>query len=305
MSINNRIGVNAPMRILIIGSGLLGSRIIEIAKNRGYAVFASYNTIMPDIEGINFIQADISKKEDVKKLFEKSIPRKVIHTAAMTNVDQCEVDKKRAWDINVEGTKYIAEFCQKYDSQMIYISTDFVFDGKKGNYRETDEPNPISYYGLTKLEGENVLSEFDIEYGIARTSVIYGNHPYRFNFVSWVINELGKGKRINVVKDQYNSPTFANNLADVLLKMHENERYGLYHASGSERINRYDFAVKIADVFELDASLINPITSDKFLQKAKRPWDSSLNVTKIQRELGVKMLNIREGLIRMKEEVNK
>ncbi len=293
------------MRILIIGSGLLGGKVIEIAKNRGYEVFASYNTRRPDIEGVKFIRADISKKEEVKDLFEKSKPHKVIHTAAMTNVDQCEVEKKRAWDINVKGTGNIAEHSQKYGSQVIYVSTDFVFDGKKGDYRETDEPNPINYYGLTKLEGERVLMESEIEYGIARTSVIYGNHPYRFNFVSWVINELRKGKKINVVEDQYNSPTFANNLAEVLLKMHENERYGLYHVSGSERINRYDFAVKIADIFDLDAGLITPISSDELDQKAKRPWDSSLNVTKIQREPGVKMLNIEEGLMRMKEEVNK
>ena len=287
--------------MLIIGSGLLGNKIIEIAKGRGYKIFASYHTQKLNIEGCKFIKANISKKEEVENLFEKSNPEKVIHTAAMTNVDQCEIDKNEAWRINVDGTKHIAECCQKYDSKMVYVSTDFVFDGKKGNYKESDETNPINYYGLTKLEGEHVLGEFDIEYAIARTSVIYGLHPYKFNFATWVINELKARNEINVVKDQYNSPTFVDNLAEVILKIHENGNYDLYHVSGRERISRYDFARKTADIFDLDKNLINPITSKELSQKAKRPKDSSLDVTKIQKDLGVKMLNTTEGLMKMKE----
>lgn len=287
--------------MLIIGSGLLGSKIIEIAKDRGYEIFASYHTKKLNIEGCEFIKVNISKKEEVENLFRKSNPEKVIHTAAMTNVDQCETDKKEAWRINVDGTKHIVECCQKYDSKIVYVSTDFVFDGKKGKYRESDETNPINYYGLTKLEGEHALGESDTEYAIARTSVIYDLHPYKFNFATWVINELKVGNEINVVKDQYNSPTFVDNLAEVILKIHENQNYDLYHISGSERISRYDFARKIADIFDLNKDLINPITSDELNQKAKRPRDSSLDVTKTEKDLGVKMLNTKEGLMKMKE----
>jgi len=240
---------------------------------------------------------DITKKE-IFTYIKKVNPDAVIHCAAFTNVDGCEIQKEKAWEVNVTGTENVAKACQNIGAKMIYVSTDFVFDGKKGMYKETDETNPINYYGKTKLEGEKRVQEICKNYVIARTSVLYGWHE-RLNFVTWVIEQLKNKNKINIVTDQYTSPTFADNLAEVLLEVAEKDIQGLYHVAGSERISRYDFALKIADRFDLDKSLITPILSKELNQKAERPKDSSLCVEKIKNKVDTKLLNIEEGLERM------
>jgi dTDP-4-dehydrorhamnose reductase len=226
-------------------------------------------------------------------------PDYIVLTAAMTNVDRCESDPERAWKANALGPKKVALAAREAGSRLIHVSTDYVFDGEKGMYREDEATSPINCYGQSKLAGERFVLEICPNSVIARTSVLYGWNPARLNFVTWAMEEMKRGSRINIVTDQYNSPTLASSLAEVLFEIKDEQ--GIFHACGSERISRYDFTIKVAKAFGLDESLINPISSDQLSWKAKRPRDSSLDVSMISRL--VKPLNIEEGLRAMAEVV--
>jgi dTDP-4-dehydrorhamnose reductase len=228
----------------------------------------------------------------------------VIHAAAETNVDKCETQKEHAWNVNVEGTRNVAEACAEVNTKLIHISTDYVFDGEKGFYNEEDKPNPANYYGFTKLEGEKQVIECCKNYVILRTSVLYGCHPWKQNFATWIINKLKQQQEIAVVEDHYNTPTLADNLAEMAVEVTEKDLRGLYHTSGRERISRCEFAKQIAKTFNLNADLVKPVKmSESTAWIAKRPKDSSLNTGKIQKQLITKPLNIAEGLNKMKEEM--
>ena len=287
-------------RLLITGaSGLLGNKIVKLVK-KDYRAIPLHNTkpLYP-----NSLKLDVTNQKQVSDLFSRLKPKVVVHTAAETNVDKCETQKKLSWKINVDGTRNIAEACQKSGAKLLYISTDYVFNGKKGNYNEEDEPNPINYYGITKLEGEKQIISHCRNHVILRTSVLYGWHPWKQNFVTWIINTLKQNKELTVVEDHYNTPTLADNLAEMALETVQKDLQGLYHASGSERISRYEFAKQIAKIFNLNQSLIKPIKMSQLTAWiAKRPRDSSLNTDKIQKQLKTKPLNITEGLNRMKKE---
>jgi dTDP-4-dehydrorhamnose reductase len=285
-------------RLLVVGSGLLGNNLAKIAVNE-FTVFTTYNEHPLDIEGCKSYYLDIANRMDVATLIQKLNPSYIIHTAALTNVDHCERDKRLAWNINVEGTKHIAETARKMNAKLIYISTDYVFDGDKGMYKEDIPTNPIDFYGETKLEGEKVVKDLRLrDHIIVRPSVLYGWNPIKLNFVTWVMQELKKGKGINIVKDQLNTPTLADNLAELILELIERDETGIFHASGSERISRFDFAIKIAEIFNLNKDLIKPITSDQLNWIAKRPMDSSLDTSKISRI--EKPLNIEDALTKMR-----
>ncbi len=288
-------------KLLVTGaSGLLGNRIVELARNN-YAVIPIHKTkpLQP-----NSLKLDITNAEEVINLLGKLEPDVVIHSASETNVDKCEIEKEQAWKINVEGTRNIAEACQKVDAKLVFISTDYVFDGEKGLYNEEDNPNPINYYGLTKLEGEKQVTEHCKNYAILRTSVLYGGHRWKQNFATWVINQLKQGKEITIVDDHYNTPTLADNLAEMAIETVQRDLRGLYHASGRERISRYEFAKQIAKTFNLSSDLIKPVKMSQITAWiAKRPKDSSLNIGKIQKQLKTKPLNITEGLDKMREEM--
>jgi len=280
-------------------SGLLGNKIVELAKN-DYTVIPLHKT--KPLHS-NSLKLDITKAIEVLNLFSKLKPDAVIHTASETNVDKCEIQKDHALKVNVEGTRNVASACSKLGAKLIYISTDYVFDGEKGNYNEQDKPNPINYYGVTKLEGEKQVTQNCQKYFILRTSVLYGWHPWKQNFATWVINQLKQDKEITVVEDHYNTPTLADNLAEITLEAIQKDLQGLYHASGSERISRYAFAKQIAKAFNLDQNLVKPIKMSQLTAwVAKRPKDSSLNTDKIQKKLKTKPLNVTEGLNRMKKE---
>ena len=284
-------------RLLIVGSGLLGENLAKIAANE-FTTFTTYNDHPLDIEGCKSYYLNIINRGDVTTLVQKLKPDYIVHTAALTNVDACETHKEDAFKINVNGTKHIAEASKEINAKLVYVSTDYVFDGEKGMYKEDDPTNPIDYYGETKLEGENIVKDLR-EYIIDRPSVLYGWNSVRLNFVTWVIAELRKGNEINIVKDQFNTPTLADNLAELISELIERGESGLFHVCGSERINRYDFAIKIAAIFDLNKELIKPIASDQLNWIAKRPMDSSLDTSKISRIQ--KPLNIEEGLKRMKD----
>jgi len=285
-------------RILVTGaSGLLGSKIVKLAEHP-FEVIPTHNThsLFKDS-----VKMDITNCAEVLRAAVQTKPDSVVHVAAETNVDQCERNREEAWKINARGTKNVAMACSKIKAKLIYVSTDYVFDGKKGLYVESDEPNPVDYYGWTKLKGEEFVRENCQDYVIARTSVLYGWHPWKISFALWVIKSLKCREPVSVADDHYNSPTLADNLAEVLLKMAKTNLNGIFHTAGSERISRYEFAVKIAQKFDLDANMIKPVRmSELKMWVARRPRDSSLCINKAQNQLETKFLNVDESLEIMK-----
>jgi dTDP-4-dehydrorhamnose reductase len=216
-------------------------------------------------------------------------------------VDRCETNRELAWSINAEGTGNVAEACRKIGAKLIYVSTDYVFDGNKGMYKEEDEPKPVNYYGLSKLRGEELVKKTCDAFVVARTSVLYGWHPSKRNYATWIMDSLKNRKRINVVTDHYNSPTYADDLAETISRVIERDVNGILHVSGKDRVSRYDFAMEIAEVFGLDASLVTPVKmADLKAWVARRPRDSSLDVGKAENELGIRFPKVTESLIRMK-----
>ncbi len=288
-------------KLLITGaSGLLGNWTVALAE-KNYQVTP---TDVIDSPHPNALKADITDADAVKRLFLKVEPDVVIHTASETYVDRCETEKERAWKINVHGTRNIAEACAETNAKLICISTDYVFDGERGLYVEEDTPNPIDFYGLTKLEGERQAAKRVNNLAILRTSVLYGRHPTKQDFITWVINKLRQGQEITVVDDHFNSPTLAANLAEMALDVAARDLQGTFHTSGCERISRYDFARKAAEAFKLDSSFVKPIKmSELKAWIAKRPRDSSLNTNKVQQSLKTQPLSINEGLSKLKEEM--
>ena len=301
------------MKLLVIGgSGLLGYKVAKMASNE-HETFLTYNYRSIQIEGCTALKLDKCDRKAVFELLEKIKPDVVIDTAALHNVDYCETHPEEAWKVNVEGTRNVAEACKKVGAKIIFISTDYVFDGTKGYYTEKDTPNPLSYYAKTKLEAEKIIQSLDINYIIARPSVIYGWNPNEVsglksssgksvNFVVWALQKLEKGEEIKAVTDQYSSPTLADNLAEALLVMASSEKQGIYHTAGKDCVNRYEFTLKIAEVFGLDKSLIKPVTSEIFKQIAKRPKKCCLDVSKAEKDFGIRFLTVEEGLKLMKNQ---
>jgi len=302
------------MKLLVVGgSGLLGFKVAELAAGE-FETFATYNFRLTKLHGCRFFKLDKTDRSDTLTLMNKLKPDFVIDTAALHDVNYCETHRDEAWKVNVEGTKNVAEACREVGAKMIFISTDYVFDGKKGFYTEEDTPNPLHYYAKTKLEGERVVKEAGIDYAIARPSVIYGWSPSELaglqsssgksvNFVVWVVNKLKKKEETNIVTDQYSSPTLADNLAEVLLVLSKSGKQGVYHTAGKTCIDRFSFAKKIAEIFKLDDSLIKPVTSDLFRQVAERPKLCCLDISKAERELRIIFLTVEEGLMKMKEQM--
>lgn len=293
------------MKILVIGGGgQLGAKVVKQAKE-AHSLYATYMTREPPLEDARTFQVDKSDREAVQGLIKRLDPDAVIDTAAIHNVDYCETNREEAYRVNVEGTRNIAEVCGSLGAKMVFVSTDYVFDGRKGLYKETDPANPVNYYGQSKLEGEKAILEACENHFIARTSVIYSwvsastlqsSSGKPLNFAMWLTQKLGKGESVNIVTDQYSSPTLADSLAETLIEICEQDTKGLYHVAGKTRLNRYDFTIKLAKTMGYDQSLVNPIDSSNLKQIAERPMDSSLDVGKTERTLGIPLLNIDDAL---------
>jgi len=292
------------MKILITGgSGLLGSKIGAIAIRKGHEVYSGYKE-HESIHGTP-IELDICDKLETSKAFDSIKPQAVVHAAALTNVDKCEEDQKLAWRVNIEGTKNILEASERHNAFFIYVSTDYVFSGEEGMYKETDRPDPINQYGLTKLEAENLVRDSHLEWCIARPSVIYGSTPAagKVNFALWILNNLKQGKPIKIITDQWVSPTLNTNLAEMILEVMERRLIGIYHLAGATPLNRYEFASLIAETFQYEKTLIIPVKSGEMKWLAKRPRNTSLNVEKVTETLRHKPLEIQQALNKLKKEI--
>ena len=290
--------------MLVTGSGgLLGSKFITLASPK-YKIYSIYNHHFPPAG--EAIKLDLLDFNSLDKIFNNIKPDIVLHAAALTNVDLCEKEKDLALKINYEATKRIAILSKKINFFIIYISTDYVFDGEKGLYSEEDKPNPINFYGFSKLKGEEAIIEFSKNYCIIRSSVIYGSKPAsgKTNFALWLLENLNKKNKINILIDQYVSPTLNTNLSEMLIEIIDRKLEGIFHLTGAERISRYDFAKEFCNIFNLDSSLLNPISMKDINWIAKRPKDSSLNVSKAINILKTKPLKLKDALIKLRDEIN-
>ena len=293
------------MKLLVTGaSGLLGTRICQLSVGQHNEVYSAYCQHLP--QSGTPIKLDITDGTALKQLFDKTKPDVIVHSAALTDVDKCEKEKDLAWKINVDSTSNIAQLCHKHNCFLVYVSTDYVFNGEKGNYKETERTAPINHYGLTKLKGEAEIQKSRAEYCIARTSVIYGSIPAagKVNFVLWLIEKLRKKEEAKTVIDQWNSPTLNTNLAEMILEIVQRRITGTVHLAGATRLSRYELAQNIAETFNLDENLLRPTSSGRMPWIAKRPRDTSLNVEKAKQTLKNKPLQISEALSRLKMEIS-
>ncbi len=292
--------------LLITGSnGLLGGKL-ALTADRAYKVLGL--DIQPESlilkDRMEYIRGDITDRSRILRQIEAARPDGVIHTAAYTDVDGCELHYDEAYAVNVSGAEHVASACKHLGVRMVHLSTDYVFDGVNGPYGEEDPPKPLSAYGRMKLESERIILNLLPEAVVARTMVLFGHLPHvRKNFVTWLKEELENGERIRVVNDQYGTPTFVDDLAEALLILFEKGFGGLYHAAGGEWLDRYAFALRVAEVFELDASLISETTSDQFEQPATRPMKSGLKTGKLQRDTGFRFKPLEEALLELKRQM--
>lgn len=295
-------------RILIVGSnGRLGQSLVKkIMIREKTELLCSSIENESLIKGVEYSKTDITNKDQVKKLVLDFVPDYIINAAAFTNVDKCETERELAWKINVCGVENLAHYSRIVDAHLTHVSTDYVFDGNNGPYSESDSTNPISYYGRTKLASENSLKISGSKYAIVRTNVLFG--PSEFgepDFVNWVVDSLKSKKKIRIVTDQINNPTFIPDLADGIIKIIDLDRDGVYHLGGREFLNRFEFTEKIAAHFNLDASLIEKIITQELKQSAARPLKSGLITLKAETELNYKPRSLKEAFIIMTKEQSK
>jgi len=291
-------------KILIIGgTGLLGFRLTQRACDK-HEVFSTYHAHKIMSKACGMFPLDVKNYRETLSLITRIRPNVVVNTAALHNVDYCEEHRKECWNMNVKGTENVARACKAAGSSIIFISTDYIFDGKDKEYTENARPKPLNYYGYCKLQAEKAIKKTGIKHAIARTSVIYGWNPTKLNFVTWVLQELKTGNDIRVVDDQYSNPTLADDLAEMIIKIIEHDKTGIFNTTGSECINRFEFAKKIAAAFALDPSLIKPIKTKDLKQKAVRPKRCNMNTDKISECLGRMPFTAVEGLEKMRGDVN-
>lgn len=293
-------------RILVFGSnGMLGQRLTNYLASQDVELLTSSFEENSFIKNVNYTQCDITDRNKTKKLISNFYPDFIINLAAFTNVDNSETQRESAWKVNVKAVEYMAESARALDSHIIHISTDYIFDGENGPYLENAIPNPIGYYGRTKLASENVLKLYAVKHTVIRTNVLYGpTHFGRPDFVKWVIDSLKNKNQIRIVTDQINNPTFIDDLVTAIIKIIDLKKEGTYNIGGQEFLSRFDFTLKIADYFNLDKNLVIPILTKDLNQPARRPLKSGLITIKAQSEIGYRPHSILQTFEIIKKEFN-
>ncbi|CUU07378.1 dTDP-4-dehydrorhamnose reductase [Candidatus Thermokryptus mobilis] len=297
------------MRVMITGChGLLGQRVLKVfLKSTSAEILATAKEprTFLEAEGFDYTMLDITNRSDVKNLVVYFNPDVIVNTAAYTNVDGCELNRELAWRVNVEGVRNLVHSARRVDAKLIHISTDYIFDGKNGPYDENAIPNPINYYGRTKLASENEIKIGGIRFAILRTNVLYGvGKNVKSNFALWLYNKLSSGEKIKVVIDQIGNPTYVDDLAFAILKVVEFDKEGIYNVGGRDFVSRYDFAVKLAEIFSFDRELIIPVKTSELNQVAPRPLKSGLITLKAEAELGLKPYGVEDGIRQFKFELD-
>ncbi len=279
-------------KIIITGSnGLLGQKMVKLLLSKNnyeiHALSRGENRLA-NKEGYTYHRIDITKKDQLTKLVSEIQPLYIVHTAAMTNVDACELNQAKCDMINVDTVKTLVDLCKINNIHLIHLSTDFIFDGMKGAfYTEEDDPNPLSYYGLSKLKSEKIILNTMSRYTIIRTILVYGlvDNNDRSNIVLWVKNSIENKKEINVVTDQYRMPTLAEDLAESCLLAIENDAFGIFNVSSNKLMSIYEIAIEVAKMFHLDVNYIKPIITSELNLPAKRPFKTGFDLNKSITEL--------------------
>jgi dTDP-4-dehydrorhamnose reductase len=291
------------MKILITGAnGLLGQKLAALAglKSDVHLLATGRGPCrILDLPGNAVYQTcDISQAEEISSSCLEFRPDVVIHTAAMTNVDECELNREACRIQNVEAVKNVIAACEKTGSHLIHLSTDFIFDGEGGPYDETAKPNPISIYGQSKLDAENLVKAASCPWSIVRTVLVYGIAPglSRSNIILWVKASLEQGKEIQVVDDQFRTPTLAEDLAAGCLLIAEKKATGIFNISGKDFLTPYEMAMETADYFGLDKTLIRKASAATFSQPARRPPRTGFIISKAENILGYKPHSFSEGI---------
>ncbi|HYK77194.1 MAG TPA: SDR family oxidoreductase [Daejeonella sp.] len=296
-------------KIMVTGSnGLLGQKLTDsVLTNKQIELIATSKGADRHPRKGTYIYAelDVCDAENVRQVLEKYRPDAIIHTAAMTNVDSCENDKENCWLLNVKAVENLVRECERLNIHLIHLSTDFIFDGEDGPYTEEAEPNPLSYYGHTKLEAEKLVQAAKCPWAILRTIIVYGivNDMSRSNIVLWAKGALEKNTPINVVNDQWRMPTLAEDLAECCLLAVEKKATGIYNASGKDMLSIMELVEQVADFWGLDKGLIRPISSKSLNQAAPRPVKTGFILDKTIRELGYQPHSFKEGLAIVDEQL--
>jgi len=287
-------------KILITGSnGLLGQAVSSVFSRE-----SDFRLLLTSFEDKPFLDVkseyrklDITNKEDVKRIASEFKPDVIINCAAFTDVDRCESEREACWKLNVDAVKNLIIASRINNSKIIHISTDYIFDGKNGPYDELHTPNPVSFYGRSKLAGENALTLSGVDYAILRTIVLYGfGKKVKPNFALWLIDKLKNNEPVNIVTDQTGNATISDDLAYAILKVTENDFKGVYNIAGKDIISRYDFAMNVCEVFGFNKALVHPILTSDLNQPAPRPLKSGLITLKAESELGINFMDSKEGL---------
>ena len=290
------------MKFLVTGSsGLVGSQVVHDLVRPENQVYACYSQSKPQ-DGIP-VQLDLVNDNNIIQVVGNIKPDVVIHLAAMTNVDLCEKEKELALKINAKATQTLAKQAARYGSFFVYVSTDYVFDGEKGMKGEDDMPSPVDYYGYSKYQGEIAVQDMASSWCIARTSTPFGMHHTKKSFPVFVAENLRAKKEISIVTDQYTSPTYVPNLSQMLIEISTRQILGVIHLAGSTRISRYGMASLVAEKLGLAKNLLKPASMESMNWIAKRPKDSSLDVSKATRILKEKPLSVDDGLGRFISEI--
>lgn len=289
--------------VLITGSnGLLGQKLVKlfIAENIPFLASSLGLNRNPDCPEIHFASLDVTSADQVEQMLTKVKPCAVIHTAAMTNVDQCEADHEGCDKLNVGAIKNLWESCKIHDVHFQLLSTDFVFDGEKGNYTEEDLPAPLSYYGLSKYKAEKLLTEdaSNTNWSIVRTIIVYGtgHHLSRSNMVLWALSAIPKGEEMRIVDDQFRAPTWADDLALGCWLVVKTGQNGIFHISGPETRSILDWVHYMGQHFNWKTDNVVPISSSTLNQAAKRPPKTGFDLTKSQNLLGFQPKTMSETL---------
>ncbi len=291
------------MKILITGAnGLLGHKLVRLlGPKREVVVIATArgeSRLRPEYGSFQYESMDIANREDVLEIVGRHKPDVIINTAAMTNVDECEKEKEACMQLNVEAVKYLVEAAEQTNAFLLHLSTDFIFSGEEGPYDEQGVPAPVNFYGESKLLGEQVVMNSNIKWAIARTVLVFGIVPdmSRSNIILWVKGSLEAQKPIQVVDDQWRTPTLAEDLAMGCYLIAEQRAEGIYNISGQDMLTPYEMAIKTADFFGLDKSLITRTDSTKFTQPAKRPPRTGFIIEKAKTNLGYQPHSFDEGI---------
>lgn len=291
-------------KLLVIGgTGLLGQYVVLEATGRGWAVTATYHDSDEKLGTANLVHLDVRDENEVRHTINDLRPDFVILAGGLTDLDYCETHPQDAWAVNAEGTLNVAASCKLANVPLMYISTDAIFNGEKGeHYYEFDTPDPQGIYAKTKLEGERLTVDADYRNIVCRIATLYGWNRLaeKPNFATWALGELRAGRPLDLYADRRSSPTYAPHCAKVLMTMIEHGARGIYHASGNECLDRYEMGLKVAEVFELDASLCRRSTSDESNTIARRGKNLCLSVQKTEGEFDLRMIKFEDGLRSMR-----